>query len=81
LRRDEGEGGGWSIGVLQSVLDMMPRDGFEVRGDAAVLPGCAGRRGDRGGEVGELEVDSRRGDWSLKLRRQTGASESALIWG
>jgi hypothetical protein len=46
------------------------RDGFEAREDAALLPGCVGRRGDHGGEAGELEVDSRRGDFSPKFRRR-----------
>jgi hypothetical protein len=60
--------GGWSIGVLQRVLDVTPRDGFEAREDAAVLLGCAGRRGDRGGEAGELEVVCERGNCSSNFQ-------------
>jgi hypothetical protein len=34
---------------------------------AAFLLGCAGRRGDRGGEAGGLEVDRRHGDFSPRF--------------
>jgi hypothetical protein len=40
-------------------------------GEAAFFLGYAGRRGDRGGEAGELEVDWRCGDFSPKFRRRT----------
>jgi hypothetical protein len=65
--------GGRSGDVLQGILDAGRCGVSRAIGEAAVLLASAGRRGDRGGEAGELEVDSRRGDFSPKFRRQTDA--------
>jgi hypothetical protein len=71
--------GGWSDGVLQGVLDAVLRDVYEAREGVVLLLGSAGRRGDWGGKVGELEVVCRLDDCSPKCRATDGALGSGSI--
>jgi hypothetical protein len=56
----------------RGVLDATLRDGYEAPDEVALLPGCAERRGELGGEAGRLEVDNRRGDFSPKFQAADG---------
>jgi hypothetical protein len=91
------EGATGAMASRRGVLDMTLCDGYEAPDEVALLPGCAERRGELGGEAVGLEVENRRGDFSLKFRaadgglgiesisarvsKRTGKEREAAAWG
>jgi hypothetical protein len=69
----------WSYAILRGVLGVVLRDDCKEREKAAIFLGRVEQRGDCGGEVGELEVDGRLGDFSPKFGRRTESSGSRSI--